>query len=226
MSKAHHFDMISAEIAHSDCLPPTAKRIKYWSTTERVKELSQDLGGRIKSSGNLTKIKAPDPLVSVWSLLSKTSWPTTTTKASSLKNLCAVALMETEKQVLTAREKVLASKYTMDLRFSIWLSTSLTLKWNSSNPNEAQELDWWDMCPDQVVEEEMIYQGEMVEKISRLFDENTQALTELGDFLTTCRALTNNGDVPPAERIISSEIKDAIDTILKVGRFAESLIGC
>jgi len=218
--------MITAEITQSRWGPPTKDQIaELKKNNEDVKGLSKELAKKIRAAVKLSDITPPSPLTPFWSLLSKTPWPTTTTKAESLEGLCAVAFAEAEKGVLEAVRRVLALRYTMDLRFSIWTSTNLWLRWNSDQ-GRAPELDWWDMCEDQVVGGEMVYQGEMAKKITRLFDEDIKSLKELGDCLTTSSAVANNRDASPADRVISLENRIAIDEFLKVRGSTGSFITC
>jgi hypothetical protein len=223
MSNACHFDMITAEIVRSGHFPSAEHGTSNRKDTKEVERLAKELGGLIKAAGKLSDIEAPDSNSLFWSLLSKTSWPSTNTKVPQLRGLCTVALMEKERASTTGKA-ILGLKHTMDLRFSIWLATNLWLKCASSDPDEAQGLDWWDMFPDQVVKPEIIYQGEMAKKISRLFDEDTRDLKDLGQYLTSCRALTNNMDASPAERVISSETKVMISTVLKVSESVETFV--
>ena len=65
------------------------------------------------------------------------------------------------------------------------------------------------------------YTRETYAKVATLVSEETDALKELGDLLARCRALANNRNAPPKDRVISIEAKAAIDKILEVSSHTE-----
>ena len=60
------------------------------------------------------------------------------------------------------------------------------------------------------------YKGEKEIKIDKLHSEDIKRFGELSNFLTCSPALCNNPDAPVKDRIISQEVKEAIDQLLSV----------
>lgn len=221
MSMSDRFDEVGAEFVRSGCLPPkTNDELKPRAETDpEVAEVSKELSRHIKEVKQLNKIRPGKTSRRLWSLLSMTAWTTSNHNSAALKGMCAVALEEAGDGVLGARQRSLNSELIMKLRFAIWMEANLWLRLRGVGVfGSHPEFQWWDGCVDQVTSSRMVYEGEMAGKISALMSEDIRDLKELGDLLTRSRALANNRDRLASQRVISSEAKAAIDTLLKVSR--------
>jgi uncharacterized protein (UPF0254 family) len=216
MAHANHWSTISGEMIH--CTPSKSKQeIAERVKSEEVLKLGKELLETIRGVRGLENIKPPRNSTPYWSLLTSTSWRVSNPKLDQIKTICAVALEETEPAVLQARTRLLSFKHTMDLRFDIWLTINLWLKWNATSlPGATRSFNYWDKCPDQTVNRQGVYLGETAEKVSQLMARDVQALKELGDGLASSPAMTNNRDDPSQRRAISLEAKSIIDTVLEV----------
>jgi len=229
MSKARDWDMLTADIAEHGCPPPktTPEIDALVKDSVEVEKFSKQLAAAIKDGTALNRVRLSSQPRPVSSLLSLTSWAMSTTKAPLLKRLSAVVLAETESGVLEAREKSLTSRHTMDLRFTLWLETNIGLARDSPGYfGVTPSFSWWDLCKDQIPETDRTvmqpYEADvMIKKVSRLVFEDEEAVKELGDFLTRCKALVNNRDASPDARVISSAAKKMIDRLLEVSRRAK-----
>jgi len=224
MAKSRNFSIISGEMAH--CSPPKLKEdIDIRAKTDDITELAVILHKKIQGAKGLHKIRPPRNPTPFWSLLLNTSWRLTNPKLDQVKAICAVAVGETEEAALQSSAEALLSKHTMDLRFGIWLTVNLWLRWNpTALPGAQKSFSYWDQCPDQVTDVQGVYWGETAEKVSKLMTEDMRLLKELGDMLTSFPALTNNRDAAPSHRVISIEVKSKVDAILKVSKVAKGVL--
>ena len=202
------------------CSPPNSKNaVSIRVKTGQVSAMAQTLLTKIRDSKGLHNVKAPHKPSPYWTLLTGTSWKVGNPKLDQVKTICAVALDETEPEVLQAREKLLSLKHTMGLRFDLWLTINLWLRWNmTALPGARKDFTYWDQCPDQTIDGQGVYWGETANKVSKLMVKDMQLLKELGDYLTSFPALTNNRDVGPSHRVISVEAKSTIDAVLEVSK--------
>lgn len=216
MTYSPHFKKMSGEMAH--CPPSKSKKeIDIRANTDEVKDLATTLLEKVRDAKSLHNVVPPKPLSPYWAILTGTSWKVTSPKVGQLQTICAVALEETQPEVLQARESLLSSKHIMDLRFELWLRINLWLRWNRTTIfGASKSFDYWDQIPDQTVDCQSLYGGETAEKLSKLMIKDMQLLKELGDFLTTFPGLTNNRDAARSRRVISSESKSKIDDLIDV----------
>lgn len=214
VANARHFGIISGEMAH--CASPKSKKdIDILAVTPEAEKKAKELLDAARGLNSFHKIIPPE-LTPYWALLTGTSWRIKNPKLRQLQTICAVALGETEESVLQARQFSLSFKCTMDLRFGIWLTTNLWLRWNQVTTGLEEGFAYWDRCPDEVMDAQGAYSGETAKRVSEVMAQDAKFLTELGDFLTSCPALANNRDAAPSDRVYSIEAKSVIDMMLGV----------
>jgi hypothetical protein len=191
-------------------------KVELMSETIEVKKFSTDLTAKFEGSKELSQIDFSDVRGPKWSLLQNTAYSVgfKATQGPGLKKLCCRVIDEASNRVLESRGRLLQLPNAMDLRLSLWLRVNQWLSWNHSGLNGR--FDYWDMLPDGISKERTLYLGEKEEEIDQLYSQDCKRLSELGDFLTNCPALCNNPDSPAKDRVVSVEVKEAIDALLEV----------
>ena len=163
-------------------------------------------------SGFPNMVLTHEKLTPFWSLLTNTAWKLVTPKDGQLRSIFAVALEESEELVLKERQVVLSYKCMMDLRFSVWVTTNLSIWWDTEPSFSTQmAFNYWDQCEDQVSGVRTAYGEETAAKITGRMAEDWELLNRLGDMLTKGQALANNRDAAPADRVISAKVKEHVD---------------
>jgi len=227
MSKGHNWDMITAEMTQHHCQPPMTLDEIQDTVNDQVIAFSKDLLTEVNRTKNINSVKPKSQSAPVKSAFQRTAWSAGTHTLDSFTNMSAAVLGETAEAVLRARGNLLGSWHAMDLRFSVWLAVDLWLEQSKLKMfGTRRSFVWWDLCEDQTPEileaAERAYPEEMLKRAADLFAEGMEDLTELGNLLTRSRALVNNRDAPPQNRVISAEAKAIIDTVLEVGRHVET----
>jgi hypothetical protein len=223
MAHGKHWPTISGEMVQrspSKSKHELSERVK----TEEVRKKGAELLQKIREAKGFQNLKPPKKPTPYWTLLTSTSWRLIEPKLEQAKTICAVALNETEPEVLQARQRLLALKHTMALRFDIWLTVNLWLRWNpTALPGATKNFLYWDQCPDQTVVSQGVYLEETAEKVSKLMVKDMELLNELGNYVTSHPSLTNNRDAAPSRRVISLEAKSKIDALLEVSENSDGI---
>lgn len=222
MQHSDRFDVLRSELAQSGSLNTAKVRAELLSETKPVEDLVKELASR--SSTGLSNIQLRNHDSLEWSLICNSGYkigPTNATKPP--KALCCVVVSETAEEVLDSRTHLLRFENAMSLRESLWLDVNQWLTWNPSglfvsSPARPQ-FQYWDEIPGQPLFKFELYRGEKAQRIHQLLHNDIKRLVALGDFLTSCSALSNNPDSAIKDRVISSEMKDAISSLLLVRRF-------
>lgn len=226
MTKALQFNELSAELMESG-ITSTANTKKSKKSkeavTDAVAKLAEDVAKRMAGvKKHIQEVTPPKPLSPPWSLLCSTGYPLSkdSGRKTAYTGLCSVVIAETSSDCLSRRETFLGFPNAGELRFLLWLEINLWLSWNSATLS-PQVFNYWDMIPDQMSQHSALYSGEKAKKMSQLMQEDIKCLNSLGDFLSRCPALANNRDAPVYDRVISLEVKAAIDTILEVSNIIQ-----
>lgn len=220
MEASGRFRELSTELMQSGVVEVGKKRVDLLSETPEVKAFSQELSSSIRQNKELSQVNPPsDTLLLVqWSLLRNTGH-TISSKAArkGLQKLCCTIIDETSDSVLNSRRSLLCLPEAAKLRLSIWLAVNQWLSWNP-NGIDRRQFKYWDLLPDQIPTEVVLYTGEKAKRIHELLTKDIRRLGDLGTFLTTSTALSNNPDASASDRVISAKTKLAIDHLLDVSQ--------
>jgi len=222
MEHSERFGDLKSELLQAGVVRPKKERVGLSSETEQVQSLCKELSEGLKDSKDLKSIPRREVCTPEWSLIYNTPYNVSSSGANKrgLPTLCCLATHEASPKVLKPRKKLLRLRNAMDLRMTLWLDVNLWLTWNPSGlgTGEIPQFTYADGLPDEVAVSSEPYTGEKAKKIQQLYHEDFKRMGELGDFLTSCPALCNNPDSPAKDRVVSSQIKEAIDHMLAVSK--------
>lgn len=222
MRYAPRFDNLRSELAQSGSIRSEKQRLELLSNTAAVQGLAKEIKNRITRVKELKQITLLDSDSIQWSLILSSGYNVTqaAVKKSAPSKLCCRVVHETAQQVIDSRTKLLHFPYAAFLRSRLWFDVNCWFAWNPSGlPDGRPVFRYWDRVPDQPPFMPSFYEGEKVKKIQQLFSEDLKRFGELGDFLASCPALCNNPDALGKDRIISGEMKQAIDRLLFVSEY-------
>jgi hypothetical protein len=223
MENSDQFEELRSELVESGSIRPKNEKFKLLQETTEVKVLCEELSEKMQESKELSRVKLPRNATHEWLLLGNTPYPFTVKSAQytkGLRGLCCRVIVEASLDILESRKALLQRSTAMNLRLSLWLEINQWLSWNPSGLE--RQFKYWDRVPDQIPEGSptVLYNGEKAAKIQKLFAEDLERLGALGNFLTSCPALSNNPNSPAKDRVITLEMKGAIDCLLEVRKFA------
>jgi hypothetical protein len=179
------------------------------------------VGARLRTAGKLSTVTFPDSNHPFEWLITATSYEgSSKLGVSAVKSLCLLALEEAAPDLLTARARFLAISEAGKLRSGLWLSINRELSFAPATiDGRARRFTFWDRVPDCLdlsMVGDGLYKDEMAIEVGGCFEGDTQALKALGDYLTSCKLLVNNGAASVAKRVIAERTKVLIDALLEV----------
>lgn len=194
---------------------------EVWGQDDSLEEFADEVFNELKSSKTLAKVFLQGEGSPTLSLVSGTSYDVSSKlDKEAVKYLCMLALDEASPTVLDARKRLLATDEVMSLRQNLWFAINRELTANHQTATGAPcPFSYWDGIPDSIQTSGIgngLYPEEVVVKVSKCFEEDEQDLKALGNYLTTCRALANNRDASPSDRVIEEKTKKLIDELLAV----------
>lgn len=215
MTRSEHFEELRAELAMSGTTG-RGSRATLLSETAAVKQLCRQLAAKLKEAKRSSNIQvnASDGLE--WSMISSSGHCIGVTSEKKLRLFGSMVITETSIGVLTPRMKLLRLPRAAELRFRLRLEINQWVVWNPSGLTGGVKLEYWDRLPDELPLESQLYLGDKRKKIRDLYQKHTGWLGDLGDYLTRSPALCNNPNAPVAERVMSSEVKEAVDYLIEV----------
>lgn len=220
MTRAAHFHTLKSELASTGSLRDETAGVKILSETAEVKRLCVELAKKLAQAKELVRITydRSDPLE--WSLICSSAHNIGPTKEEKLESLCGTVIRETSPEILDRRADLLRRQNAVALRLRLWLDINQWLQWHPSGLQVGGGLrfDYWDKLPWQRALKTRIYGKEKRKKIDELFQSHLKWLIDLGNYVTRCQALCNNPNKPMSERVISSEVKAALDYLFEVRR--------
>ena len=204
--------------------PPVldSKRLELAGGSDKdLEAFAASVFSRLQTAKSLDKVTFPQPQNAPEWLISETAYEVSYKVGNKgTKQICMVALDEASPPVLSARERLLKTYEVMSLRRNVWLGINRELK---ANPTTVigipRKFRYWDQVPDSLetcAVGKGLYSEEVAVEVGRCFEEDSQDLKKLGDFLVTCRALVNNRDAPTKDRVIEEKTKKLVDRLLTV----------
>lgn len=220
MEHSHRFRQLEGEMMMAGSLGAGTQRLEMMVGNAEVDTFSKALQTKIKVAKGLRNVQTSEPDIK-WSLVQNTGYHIKA-GGESLETMASRIFHETMPHVLEARKKLLALKGWSELRTSLWLAVNEWHHWNKSGVNQIF-FQYWDKIEEQLPKELKFYDEERAIRIQALYSEDLKKLQDLGDSLTTCKALCNNPDAPVAERVISAIEHEAIVNVLKVRSYCSSM---
>lgn len=220
MKQAHRFKDLKSELVQTGCIRAGNLRLTLVACDARVGKLSEELSRRLLKAKELRRINLLDSDGVDFSLVVNSAYNVgqAAAKSKSLSKLCTQVLCETDEQVLMSRTKLLRLTCAASLRSNLWFDVNRWLGFNPSGISPGKSLfQYWDRVHDQHPSKPQFYEEDKAEKIQVFLSEDIKRLGELGDFLTSCTALCNNPRAPVKDRVISLQVKKAVDQLLLVG---------
>lgn len=219
MERAETFEELTSNLASCGSIRKGEERLLLTSETKAVTSLSSELADRLTAAKELRKVKLKVSDSIEWSLICSSGYNVRTMEEEKLRALSGRVVHETSDDILGCRERLLRLPLPQGLRLRLWLEVNQWMFWNPSGLLTCEPkvvFDYWDKMPDSIDYVPVLYNKTKQEKIDALYQKDVKRMGELGDFLTGCPALCNNPNAPRAERVISSDIKAAIDSLLEV----------
>lgn len=220
MKHSYRFNELKSELVQVGCIKREKQRLTFLAGTTAVERLSAELKKRLLSVKELKQITLLDTDSIEWSLILGSGYNVSQAAArGKLTKLCCTVINETNERDMRSRAKLLRLTCAASLRSSLWFDINRWLLLNPSGlPSGRPQFQYWDRLTDQPPSEVKFYMGDKAEKIEQLLCQDIKRLEGLGDFLTSCAALCNNPESSVKDRVISSEVRDAIDSLLRVGK--------
>lgn len=193
------------------------------TATTAIADFANEIMKKMKGVMTIQQVRPPKPLSLQWSILCNTGYPVTSEsgRKTQFTGLSSIILSETDPERLDRRKTLLRHQTAGDVRFLVWLDINLWLSWNNAGI-QRRSFEYWDKLPDYTSDLDLPYSGEKATRMSELVKEDIKCLNSLGDYLSTCAALVNNRDAPQPHRVISEEVKSAIDMILQVNNLQQT----
>lgn len=193
-----------------------------WQNNPNLKPLVATVQKQLSHVGILEKVSIPGSSHPFEWLISGTSHHASNKLSKEgIEQICLLALEEAAPTVLEARRQFLATNEVTSLRRNLWLAINRELAFYPNTVvGEQQKFFFWDHIEDSLQVSEVgggLYPEEVAIAVGKCFEEDTQDLKILGDFLTSCRALSSNRDAPQSKRTIEDpETKRLIKKLLEV----------
>jgi len=192
-----------------------------WGKDENLEAFTESVCIRLQTAKTLDQVIFPVHKNTFERVVSGTAYEVSfKVNKKGIRRICMVALDEASPLVLSARERLLKTDEVMSLRRNVWLGINRELK---SNPltvtGTPRQFVYWDQVPDSLETCDVgkgLYSEEVAVEVGKCFEEDVQDLKKLGDFLTTCRALTNNRNASAKDRVIEEKTKELADRLLTV----------
>ena len=214
MTVSEHHDELGSELAMSGTTSTGDQRETLLTESPAVKKLSKELTEKLKVAKELRGITSTASDGIEWSAISSTGYNIRESTGAKLRSLCSTVVSETAADILRCRAKLLRLPRAAELRSRLWLDVNQWLLWYPSG--HLNTFEYWDRLVDQNPTATRLYRGPKRQRIRELYQRDLGWHADLGNLLSRCPALCNNPTASSAERVISSEVKEAIDNLLKV----------